>query len=112
MLLLRHGGPIESLDELTQRSRVGTEMVVVAVETDRAPVFLRTKEQHNASTTRGASTVAFFTVEEGDIGWLRALQVRRGNGSLKEGGDARNLMTKREVSVEDGVEWLTKMGLQ
>lgn len=110
MLLLRHGGPVESLDETMQQVVIGTEMVAVAVETYRAPVFLRTKVQHEAVMADSEERSVSFTVEEGDMEWLQNLQIRRRDERLKEGKDGRKLMIEPEARGGDD-HWPERMGL-
>ena len=117
MLLLKLGGPIESLLPKTtiQALKVGDELVAVAVETLRVPVYIRTKEQHANVFTDLEETAMEFTVGEGDLEWLRGLQVRMSDEELEkvEGDAGRRLMVKRDLGArrEDG-GWLGRMGLR
>lgn len=121
ILLLQRGGPVEAVVNSTdnlQPLKEGTDMVIVAVDAFRAPVYVRTKAEHEKvkEEYEGPFHVAKFIVgEDVTVEEILAVQIRRRDVRLGEEGQktgGRPLMTVEDVKGGDEAEeWLTKMGL-
>ena len=132
-LLLKYGGPVESLDKPIQPIIEKSNLFVAAFKSYRAPVkIFDSKEEFEKmkdGVERGCGQVV-LSVDASDMEWIEKLQIRKGDERLKDEG--RDLMTLEDVMIQEEhfvedvdsendrlpsktlkrIPWLELMGLQ
>ena len=115
-LLLKHGGPLESVGKALDPITEDETLYLVAFKNFRAPVKLLTTEEAYEVTGDNHRCV-HVEVSPEDMQWISKLQVRKEDKMLKEEGEkARVLMVKgwdlNDSKTLSTADWLVKMGLQ